>query len=137
LINKADLALTGRAKVRIVQGFRSFMEQDALYAQGRTKPGLKVTAAKGGESYHNYGLSIDFCLIIDGKEVSWDTKKDFDQDNIADWQEVITIFEAAGWKSGKAFNDLPHFEKSKLHWRDLLKKYKAGEFIAGSKYLLL
>lgn len=49
--------LTGRAKVRIAQGLRTFAEQDALYAQGRTKPGKKVTNAKGGQSVHNYGFA--------------------------------------------------------------------------------
>jgi len=130
LVLKADAALTGNAKMRIVQGLRTFEEQNALYAQ---RP--KVTNAKGGQSYHNYGLAIDFCLIIDGKVVSWDTKKDFDNDRIADWEEVIKIFEAAGWKSGRAFNDLPHFEKSSLHWKDLLKKYQANDFIPGTKYI--
>jgi hypothetical protein len=32
-------------QLRIVQGYRSIAEQDALYAQGRTKPGGKVTNA--------------------------------------------------------------------------------------------
>lgn len=33
--------------------YRSSAEQDALYAQGRTKPGAKVTHARGGQSRHN------------------------------------------------------------------------------------
>lgn len=41
-------------------GFRSFQEQSALYAQGRTKAGKIVTKAKPGESYHNYGLAFDW-----------------------------------------------------------------------------
>lgn len=132
LVLKAGAALTGNTKMRIVQGLRTFPEQDALYAQ---RP--KVTNAKGGQSYHNYGLAIDFCLIVDGKTVSWNTKSDSDNDHIADWEEVIMIFEAAGWKSGRAFNDLPHFEKSAMHWKELLKKYQAGDFIPGTKYLNL
>ena len=59
--------LTGRAKVRIAQGLRTFAEQDALYAQGRTKPGAKVTNAKGGQSIHNYGLAVDIYPVINGK----------------------------------------------------------------------
>jgi len=46
----------------ITQGLRTFDEQNALYAKGRTKPGPKVTYAKGGESYHNYGIAVDFAL---------------------------------------------------------------------------
>ena len=52
--------LTGRAKVRIAQGLRTFAEQDALYAQGRTKPGKKVTNAKGAPSVIGSLFSINF-----------------------------------------------------------------------------
>ena len=54
----ADLAGRGLV-VEIVQGLRTFAEQDELYAQGRTKPGQIVTQARGGESNHNYGLAAD------------------------------------------------------------------------------
>jgi peptidoglycan L-alanyl-D-glutamate endopeptidase CwlK len=40
-------------------GFRSFEEQDRLYAQGRTVQGKKVTNARGGMSPHCYGLAVD------------------------------------------------------------------------------
>ena len=53
-------------KIRITQGLRTVAEQDALYAQGRTKPGNKVTNAKGGYSMHNWGVAFDFCRD-DGK----------------------------------------------------------------------
>jgi len=127
LVEECDKALTAHSQMRIVQGLRTIDEQNALYAQGRTKPGSVVTNAKGGQSYHNYGLAVDFCLILDGKEVSWNTVKDFDQDGVSDWVEVARIFQREGYKWGKAFNDLPHFEKSKLNWRDLLKMYDSGK----------
>jgi peptidoglycan LD-endopeptidase CwlK len=41
-------------------GFRTYAEQDALFAQGRTTPGHIVTNARGGESAHNFGLAVDF-----------------------------------------------------------------------------
>jgi len=133
LVNKANAALTSHSQIRIVQGLRTFEEQDGLYLK---RP--KVTNAKGGQSYHNYGLAIDFCLIIDGKEVSWNTTKDFDGDQVADWLEVVQIFVKAGWYWGKAFNDLPHLEKTfGLNWRDMLKKYKAADFIPNTKYINL
>lgn len=109
--------LTGRAVCRFSQVYRTFKEQDALYAQGRTKPGAKVTNAKGGQSYHNYGLAVDIVMIIDGKTASWDTTKDWDGDKIADWLEVVKIFTKHGWQWG-LFNkegnryDLPHFQKT-------------------------
>src|SRR5690349_595619 len=47
--------------VRIISGTRSYAEQDALYAIGRTvelkrKP---VTKAQGGESNHNFSIAWD------------------------------------------------------------------------------
>jgi peptidoglycan L-alanyl-D-glutamate endopeptidase CwlK len=130
-VNKADVALSGRADMIIVQALRTFPEQDALY---KKRP--KVTNAKAGQSYHNYGLAIDFCLQIDGKDISWDTVKDFDGDKKSDWFEVIAVFETYGFKSGKSFNDLPHFEMTfGYNWRDLLKKYNAKDFIPGTVYV--
>ena len=100
IIKECYIALTGRAKVRITQGMRTFQEQDQLYAIGRTKPGKKVTNAKAGQSIHNYGLAVDICLIIDGKIASWDTAKDWDNDQVADWYECVKIFAKYGWDWG-------------------------------------
>lgn len=108
-------ALKGRAAIRFTHTLRTIAEQDALYAQGRTKPGKKVTNAKGGQSYHNYGLAIDICLILDSKEASWDTLKDYDGDKIADWMEAVAIFKSRGWEWGgefKSIKDAPHFQKT-------------------------
>lgn len=58
-------------EVRVVQGLRTYAEQDALYAQGRTKPGKRVTNARGGYSNHNFGLAVDLCPFKDG-EPQWD-----------------------------------------------------------------
>ncbi|WP_076447580.1 M15 family metallopeptidase [Chryseobacterium sp. RU37D] len=124
IIKECDTALTGRAKVRITQGMRTFQEQDQLYAIGRTKPGKKVTNAKAGQSIHNYGLAVDICLIIDGKIASWDTAKDWDNDQVADWYECVKIFAKYGWDWGgnwKTFKDLPHFEKKGYKWRNLIQ----------------
>lgn len=131
IIEECDKALTGRAKVRIAQGLRTNAEQAALYAQGRTVKGAKVTNAKAGQSIHNYGLAVDIVLIIDGKTASWDTAKNWDNDKVADWYECVKIFAAHGWDWGgnwKTFKDLPHFEKKGYKWQTLQKatKDKAG-----------
>lgn len=126
--------LTGRALCRFTHTLRTIEEQDALYAQGRTKPGKVVTNAKGGQSYHNYGLAIDICLIIDGKEASWDSIRDFDGDKIADWMEIVKIFEAHGWEWGGdwRFKDLPHFQKTFGYTtKQLYFKHKAGDVTSG------
>src|ERR1019366_5531638 len=52
--------------IRVTQGLRTYAEQDALYAQGRTTPGRIVTNAKGGYSYHCFGLAIDCAPSLNG-----------------------------------------------------------------------
>ena len=108
-------ALSGRAICRITHTLRTIEEQDALYKQGRTKPGKKVTNAKGGQSYHNYGMAFDICLVVDGKTASWDMEEDFDKDHEADWMEVVHIAKKYGWEWGgewPKFKDAPHFQKT-------------------------
>jgi len=140
--SKAELKLTGRARARITATLRTFEEQDALYKLGRTvvnpdgksksKPmGNVVTNAKAGQSIHNYGLAIDFALIIDGQETSWSMVKDFDEDDIADWTEVVTIFKANGWEWGgdwKSFKDSSHFQYDFGYtWQQLQAKWNIGD----------
>lgn len=108
--------------------FRSIAEQDELYAQGRTKlfdaTGKRlgiVTKAKGGQSYHNYGLAVDIVLLIDMdgngsyETASWDTKKDSEGDGKSDWMECVAVFKKYGWEWGgdwSKFKDTPHFQKT-------------------------
>lgn len=140
LIEQAEAGFPANIAIRIVQGLRTFPEQDNLYNQ---KP--KVTNAKAGQSYHNYGLAIDFALLIDtnndGKYdvLSWDTLKDGDKDGLPDWKEVVKVFEAAGYEWGGAwssFKDAPHLEKRfGLHWKELLRRYEAKDFIPQVEYV--
>lgn len=98
----------------ITQGMRTIAEQNALYAQGRTKPGNIVTNARGGSSYHNYGLAIDFALLLpDGKTVSWDISRDGNNDKLADWQQVAQEAKKLGFAWGgdwTSFKDYSHLE---------------------------
>lgn len=126
--------------VRIVQGLRTIDQQNSLYAQGRTMPGMKVTNAKGGKSYHNYGLAIDFALMYDKDKngtfetLSWDVKD-------KSWMEVVKAFEAKGWFWGGKFSslkDYPHLQKTfGFAVSSLLNKYNAKDFIPGTQYLNL
>jgi peptidoglycan L-alanyl-D-glutamate endopeptidase CwlK len=99
---------------------RTFAEQDALYAQGRTRSGNIVTNAKAGHSNHNYGLALDFVLIKGG----YDMKADDDHDGIADWLEVVAIAKLFGFEWGGdwiTFKDNPHIEMTfGLSIKDLL-----------------
>lgn len=99
--------------VVITDGFRSAEEQDRLYEQGRTTAGNIVTHAKGGESYHNYGLAVDFALRDSGGNVIWDRQYDGNVNGIADWSEVVTIAKELGFEWGgdwANFKDYPHLQ---------------------------
>ena len=147
LIDKAEKQLPSFLAIRIVQGLRTITEQNELYAQGRTKPGDIVTNAKGGSSYHNYGLAIDFAILLDKDgngtydELSWDIKKDNDKDDVADWLEVVKIFEAAGWQWGgkwASIRDYPHLQKTFGHkWQELYHRYEIKQFIDWTAYIKL
>ncbi|WP_046214793.1 M15 family metallopeptidase [Paenibacillus wulumuqiensis] len=99
----------------LVQALRTYAEQDALYVQGRNGDKRNiVTNARGGYSNHNFGCAIDFALLnADGTQVSWDTKRDWDNDGVRDWMEVVEEAKKLGWSWGgdwKTFVDMPHFE---------------------------
>ncbi|WEZ09595.1 D-alanyl-D-alanine carboxypeptidase family protein [Priestia flexa] len=115
LINKAHCE---GIYVAITQGYRSVDEQNALYAQGRTKPGKKVTNAKGGQSIHNYGLAVDFCIFNKDKQPLWTV-----DDN---WKRVVKIAEELGFESGLhwKFYDPPHLE---MTFGLTLAQLKAGK----------
>jgi peptidoglycan LD-endopeptidase CwlK len=140
-------ALTGKALCRFSYTLRTFTEQDALFAQGRTKPGAKVTNARAGQSYHNYGLAVDVVLLIDKdgngthETASWDTTTDFDDDRLADWQEIVRIFKMHGWEWGGdwKFSDKPHFQKTLGYSiKQLQFLYSGKKFVtANSTYLQL
>jgi peptidoglycan L-alanyl-D-glutamate endopeptidase CwlK len=128
-------ALTGRAICRFAYTTRTFAEQDALFAQGRTKPGKRVTNAKGGQSYHNFSLAVDIVLLWDKdgngtfETAVWDTKTDFDGDKQSDWMEVVAIFKRYGWEWGGdwRFVDMPHFQKTfGKSVKQLLDNYNRG-----------
>jgi len=140
--------LKGRAMLRIAYTLRSFAEQDSLYAQGRTKPGSVVTWAKGGESYHNYGLAWDIILLVDKdgngsyETASWETNVDFDGDGQSDWREVVEVFTRIGAEWGGNWNkpktDMPHFQITfgqSIH--SLQQLYNMKRFIVNTNYLAI
>lgn len=119
-------------RLRFAYSYRSPEEQNALYAQGRTKPGGKVTNSQAWQSIHQYGLAFDIVLLLDKdnngtyETASWSTIEDFDKDKVADWIEVANYFKSKGWSWGgdwKSFKDYPHFEKTFGHtWKTLKDK---------------
>lgn len=59
--------------VKVICGTRSNAEQAALYAKGRTAPGPKVTNAKPGYSWHNFGVAWDFVVFDPDGQPLWDS----------------------------------------------------------------
>lgn len=93
--------------VVITSSYRSFKQQNDLYAQGRTKPGKIVTKAKAGTSYHNYGLAADLAFVVNGK-ISWDEKLPW---NLLGKEGKLFGLEWGG--DFKSIKDRPHFQYTK------------------------
>ena len=92
--------------IRVVQGLRTWAEQDALYAQGRTVPGKIVTNAKGGESWHCLGCAVDCApMNLDGT-VDWNAGHQ-------QWKRMEEVGVSLGLVSGANWVrlvDAPHFQ---------------------------
>lgn len=103
----------------VTQGLRTMEEQQALYDQGRTKPGAIVTNARPGDSWHNHGLAFDVA-IFDGGKPSWPNDSQL-------WAKIGAIGKANGLTWGGEFKsilDLPHFE---FHPGMTLAEAKSGK----------
>jgi len=89
--------------VKIISGNRSWREQDALYAKGRTAPGPRVTNARGGYSNHNFGIAWDIGLF-QGKKYLTESPLYVECGEIG---KSLGLAWGGDWKS---FPDQPHFE---------------------------
>jgi peptidoglycan L-alanyl-D-glutamate endopeptidase CwlK len=101
----------------LFSGLRTFEEQDSLYAKGRTSPGKRVTNARGGYSWHNYGLAVDYVLdgMLDkpGVQWSWDIRADINQDGKNDWKQMADLGISCGLEAGyywRRFPDAAHLQ---------------------------
>jgi len=129
----------GKLFCRVLSGTRTYAEQNALYAQGRTSKGNVVTNARGGSSNHNFGIAIDLGLFdgmryltglpsktVTAKQARWDSQayvilgkhlKD----------RVPGIEWGGDWKSIK---DTPHYEYATgLTMAQKRAKFEAGKLI--------
>lgn len=129
-----DLSKQG-IKYRIYSGYRTFDEQGFLYGKGRSLMELvavnvdgkyaspndkRVTNAKPGSSYHNYGLAFDGVEIKNGVAL-WNSPNE---------QKIVTTASKYGLYWGGNFTtlkDKPHFEDQKYgSVSQLLALYKTG-----------
>lgn len=132
-------------------GYRSYDEQAAIYAKGRTVPcvncvakGLKdpkcghfETKAPPGWSAHNYGFAVDFALDGDlnkkGLQPDWDAKS---YDLLAKEAEKLGLEAGQHWAS---FKDSPHIQvpltKLGIKWPTLILILEKGGLKAVCAYL--
>lgn len=106
-----DVYIKHQVQLVIVQDYRTYAQQDALYAKGRTTSGSTVTNAKGGQSNHNFALAVDvFPLWNDGK-LHMDAKSD--KKNIEILRKISSVGKSIGLEWGgdwKSMVDNPHFQ---------------------------
>lgn len=95
--------------IEVISGLRSWQQQAALFAQGRTKPGRIVTKARPGSSWHNFGLAIDLGLFQAG--VYLDEKKPALADALYTHLGNIAAEHGIEWAGNwKSFPEGPHFQ---------------------------
>jgi peptidoglycan L-alanyl-D-glutamate endopeptidase CwlK len=96
--------------IRVVQGLRSWADQAALYAQGRTAPGNIVTNAPPGHSMHEFGLAVDCMPSLNAVE------QPYLPDGVGGsprYVAMVAAGEAQGLVSGSTWvhmTDWPHFQ---------------------------
>lgn len=104
------------ARVIIQEGYRDPKKQDELFKKGG------VTNARGGESYHNYGLAVDVVFLDEKNRPSWNPRHD--------WKRLGELGKKSGLKWGGDFSklkDLCHFEYHPgLAIKDLKALYQRG-----------
>jgi len=89
--------------VRVIQGTRTYAEQDTLYTQGRTAPGQIVTNAPGGYSFHNFGVAFDVGLFRGRSYIEAGPG----YTRVGHLGEGIGLEWGGRWRS---FQDMPHFQ---------------------------
>ena len=108
--------------VKVIAGTRTYAEQDALYAQGRTAPGPIVTDAPGGYSNHNFGIAFDVGLFNGGVYLN----------DSPLYAKVGALGRSQGLEWGgdwTSFPDEPHFQ---LPWSGSLAEARA--LVAAEKW---
>lgn len=99
-----ETAVAQGINAKVISGHRTYAEQDALYAQGRTKPGKIVTKAKGGYSNHNFGLAFDIGIFSKDGKIYYGESPDYKRCGVIG--EGLGLEWGGRWK----FVDEPHFQ---------------------------
>jgi peptidoglycan L-alanyl-D-glutamate endopeptidase CwlK len=102
-----DKCVANGVGLRVTQGLRTWTEQAALYAQGRTAPGAIVTHAQPGYTAHNFGYAVD--VVPDKADMpvfvpDWNTM-DLSWKWVLMLAEQCELAEGAEWRT---YVDYPH-----------------------------
>lgn len=124
--NFMKLALASGKDVKIISGIRTYEEQNALHRKGRWgNPGPIVTNARGGGSYHNFGLAWDIAIFDNaGEYVSTDQPyKDIASMVVGN---LPNLEWGGDWIS---FKDNPHYQHraSDISIKEVRKKFEKGQ----------
>lgn len=106
----ADALAAKGIYIRVVQGLRTVAEQDALFAQGRTTPGPRVTNVRGGYSWHNYGLAVDCVPSIEGPDAPFTPNWDSDAPSYPTMWEAARLLGLTCGADWTSFPDPPHLQ---------------------------
>lgn len=147
----AEMLSQESIEIRVVQAFRTWVQQHALWLQGRApleavnecrlncgmeiisqSQNNRVTRADSGQSWHNYGLAVDVAPFRDGAPI-WD-----DQD--PSWKRIVAVGESLGLRSGISWRDEPHFEYTGKFGPDpgpdvieMYKEANSGSLVSGTE----
>jgi peptidoglycan LD-endopeptidase CwlK len=121
--------------VKIISGTRTYAEQDALFAIGRTiqLSRRKVTNAKGGQSNHNFGIAWDVGLFgADGEYLDGDTREEeklYAKLGALIKDKVDGLEWGGDWES---FVDMPHYQLDVgvTKTADVRDKFESGTLFA-------
>ena len=110
--------------VKVIEGTRTYERQAELYAQGRTKPGPKVTNAKPGYSWHNFGVAWDFVVFDARGQPLWNSPL---MDRCGVIGEALGLQWGGRWKAV----DKPHLQlKTGLTLAQARELRREGEQVA-------
>jgi len=136
LTHVLDDALAQGAGYWAISGLRTYVQQEDLYAQGRTKPGNVVTNARGGQSPHNFGIAAD--LVRDGYMERAGIQPDYRPESY-DMIGPLALKHGLVWGGTWRFKDLPHVQwpgfVTSEQLEPLRKAYEAGGLSAAWRYL--
>jgi peptidoglycan L-alanyl-D-glutamate endopeptidase CwlK len=111
--------------VKIICGTRTYEEQAELYAKGRTAPGKKVTNARPGYSWHNFGVAWDFVVFDAAGQPQWDSLL---MERCGRIGEDLGLEWGGSWKS---FKDKPHLQlKMGITLAEARQRVKDGKAVA-------